>query len=61
MRLELGTPVQLHFRPPNGRPLHVQAIVWRQDPDGPAFFFICVDGEDVTFPTSAPEPDPPHC
>ncbi|HEV8437068.1 MAG TPA: PilZ domain-containing protein [Methylomirabilota bacterium] len=49
--LEPGTPVQLHFRPPDGRPLDVQAIVWRTDPDGPAFFFIGVDRQDFTFPT----------
>src|SRR5262245_59774442 len=47
---ELGTPAHLHFEPPHGRPLDVHAIVWRRDPDGSAFFFIGVEGEDVSFP-----------
>jgi hypothetical protein len=51
---ELGAPAQLHFEPPEGRPLDVQAIVWRRDPDGSAFFFIGVEGEEFSFPTSAP-------
>jgi hypothetical protein len=51
---ELGAPAQLHFAPPDGRPLDVQAIVWRRDPDGSAFFFIGVEGEEFSFPTSAP-------
>ena len=53
--LEPGTLAQLHFRPREGRPLDVQAIVWRTDPDGPAFFFIGVDAPDFTFPTQASE------
>ena len=59
--LEPGTLAQLHFRPRDGRPLDVQAIVWRTDPDGPAFFFNGVDGSDLTFPTEASEsiPTPP--
>ena len=47
---ELGTPAELHFEPPDGPPLDVHAIVWRRDPDGSAFFFIGVDGEDFSFP-----------
>jgi hypothetical protein len=35
-----GTLATLHLEPPQGRPLGVQAIVWRTDADGPAFFFI---------------------
>ena len=35
-----GTPAQLHFHPEDGPELHVQAIAWRTDPDGMAFFFI---------------------
>lgn len=50
---ELGTPALLHFEPPNGRPLDVHAIVWRRDPDGAAFFFIGVEGEDFEFPTES--------
>ncbi len=39
-RLDIGTPAQLHFRPPDGRPLHVPALVWRADADGLAFLFM---------------------
>jgi PilZ domain len=53
--LELGTLAHLQFRPPGGRPVAVQAIVWRTDPDGPAFFFVGVDEQDVTFPTEGME------
>jgi hypothetical protein len=35
-----GTQAQLHFHPENGPQLYVQAIAWRADPDGMAFFFI---------------------
>lgn len=58
-QLEVGTQAQLHFRPPEGRPLDVQAIVWRADPDGPAFFFIGVRAEEFTFPSEPTEPGPP--
>ncbi len=58
--LEPGTPAQLRFRSPDGPPLDVQAIVWRTDPDGPAFFFIGIEGQDFTFPTEASEPGPPQ-
>jgi PilZ domain-containing protein len=51
---ELGAKAQLHFEPPEGHPLDVQAIVWRRDPDGSAFFFIGVDGDEYTFPTGTP-------
>ena len=56
--LEPGTLAQLHFRPRVGRPLDVQAIVWRTDPDGLAFFFIGVDAPDFIFPTEASESIP---
>ena len=52
--LRPGTAAELRFRPPDGRPLDVQAIVWRIDPDGPAFFFIGVDAHDFVFPTDPP-------
>ncbi len=39
-RLGEGTVAQLHFHPPAKEPLNVPAIVWRNDPDGMAFFFI---------------------
>jgi PilZ domain len=55
-----GTPAQLRFSPPDGRPLDVHAIVWRADPDGLAFFFIGVDRQDFAFPTDASEPAPPE-
>jgi hypothetical protein len=47
---ELGTPAYLHFDPPYGGPLDVHAIVWRWDPDGSAFFFIEVEGDEISFP-----------
>jgi PilZ domain len=46
---ELGMPAYLHFDPPYGGPLDVHAIVWRRDPDGSAFFFIEVEGEEPSF------------
>ncbi|HET8576592.1 MAG TPA: PilZ domain-containing protein [Methylomirabilota bacterium] len=56
--LEVGSQAQLHFTPPEGRPLDVQAIVWRSDEDGPAFFFIGVrHSEEYSFPTSPQQPD----
>ena len=38
-RLDEGSVAQLHFHPPNGSSLDVEAIVWRVDRDGLAFFF----------------------
>ena len=43
-------PAYLHFDPPSGGPLDVHAIVWRRDPDGSAFFFIEVEGDEISFP-----------
>ena len=57
---ELGAPAQLHFRPPGGRPLDVHAIVWRTDPDGSAFFFIGIAGDDFSFPTESSPSDSPR-
>lgn len=54
---EVGSQARLHFDPPEGRPLDVQAIVWRTDVDGSAFFFIGVHAEDFSFPTATPPPD----
>jgi hypothetical protein len=56
--LRPGTAAQLRFMPPGGRPLDVQAIVWRIDPDGPAFFFIGVDAQDFVFPTDSQSHSP---
>lgn len=36
----LGSLVNLHFHPEQGGEMHVQAVTWRSDPDGVAFFFI---------------------
>jgi PilZ domain len=36
----LGSMVTLHFHPEHGEEMHVQALTWRSDPDGVAFFFI---------------------
>jgi hypothetical protein len=37
-RLGEGSVAQLHFHPPDGSSLDVEAIVWRVDRDGLAFF-----------------------
>lgn len=50
--LELGAPAFLHFEPPEGT-LEMQAIVWRWDPDGSAFFFVELDGDEVSFPSDS--------
>jgi hypothetical protein len=39
-RLEEGTRAKLVFQPPDGPAIGVEAIVWRVDEDGPAFFFL---------------------
>jgi PilZ domain len=44
----VGTPARLQLRPPNDAPLEVDAIVWRTDQDGPAFFFLDVEIADVS-------------
>ena len=36
-RLSEGSAAWLHFHPPDGSSLDVEAIVWRVDPDGLAF------------------------
>ena len=41
--LPVGSNARLRFRPPQGQPLDVDAVVWRSDFDGPAFFFVSVD------------------
>ncbi len=38
--LEVGRAAQLRIEPPGGPAVEVEAIVWRTDDDGPAFFFI---------------------
>ena len=42
LHVKPGTPAQLTLFPPAGPPVAVEAIVWRADADGPAFFFIGV-------------------
>ena len=39
-RLDEGHVSQLHFHPPDGSSFDVEAIVWRIDRDGLAFFFV---------------------
>ena len=38
--LEVGCAAHLRLEPPGSPPVEVEAIVWRADDDGPAFFFI---------------------
>lgn len=38
--LPVGTAAQLRLEPPGAPPLDVEAIVWRADDDGSAFFFV---------------------
>ena len=38
--LEVGHAAQLRIEPPGAPAVEVEAIVWRTDDDGPAFFFI---------------------
>jgi hypothetical protein len=38
--LEVGRSARLRIEPPLAQPVEVEAIVWRTDDDGPAFFFI---------------------
>ncbi len=47
--LEVGCAAHLRLEPPGARALEVEAIVWRADADGPAFFFI-----------EAPHAEPSH-
>ncbi len=49
--LKVGSPARLRFRPPQGRPVDVDAIVWRADKDGPAFFFVTLGpGAEIALP-----------
>jgi hypothetical protein len=43
--LPVGAPAKLRIDPPDGHRLDVDAIVWRADADGPAFFFVGLDHE----------------
>lgn len=56
--LEIGSSAKLRIRPPNGRALDVNAIVWRSDRDGSAFFFIGVEGDEDAYAETAPRPVP---
>ena len=38
--LQPGQSLTLHFVKPNGRPVRVEAIVWRVDADGLGVFFL---------------------
>lgn len=46
-RLQEGTAATLHFTPAEGRPMDVEAIVWRSDDDGAVFFFIKATAADL--------------
>lgn len=46
--LPVGSNARLRFRPPQGQPLDVDAIVWRADSDGPAFFFVSIDDDSMS-------------
>ena len=52
--LEVGTPAQLHFQPPDGRPLDVQARVSRADSDGLVFAFASALGEGALLSSEPP-------
>ena len=39
-QLEVGRAARLRLEPPGAWPVEVDAIVWRTDEDGPAFFFV---------------------
>ena len=38
--LKVGARATLHLTPTPGHPMSIDAIVWRIDSDGPAFFFL---------------------
>jgi hypothetical protein len=38
--LPVGTTAHLRLEPPGAPPVSVEAIVWRADDDGSAFFFV---------------------
>ncbi len=58
--LELGSPARLHLEPPGGRPMDVEAIVWRADDDGPVFFFIRVRADCYSFPLTLARVEDPE-
>jgi hypothetical protein len=58
--LQPGMAARLRFQPPAGLPLEVEGIVWRVDIDGPAFFFVGAEGQDVTVSTEPLSSEPPH-
>jgi hypothetical protein len=52
--LEVGSTAKLSIRPPSGRTLDINAIVWRADQDGSAFFFVGVDGDEDVYAEASP-------
>jgi PilZ domain len=40
VEIPVGTPANVKIHPPQDAPFMVEAIVWRSDGDGPAFFFL---------------------
>jgi hypothetical protein len=53
-RLQEGATATLHFTPAEGRPMDVEAIVWRSDDDGPVFFFLKATPVDFQPRTNCP-------
>jgi PilZ domain-containing protein len=47
-RLPPGAPARLRFSVPDRRPLQLNSIVWRTDPDGPVFVFVGISEEELT-------------
>jgi hypothetical protein len=44
--LPVGVPAHLRFEPPGAPPVDVEAIVWRDDEDGSAFYFVGKGGDE---------------
>jgi hypothetical protein len=47
-RLPEGAPASLRFSAPDRRPLQMNAIVLRSDPEGPVFVFVGVSEAELT-------------
>lgn len=54
LTLQPGTWARLRFHPSGREPFDVEAIVWRIDPDGDAFFFTSSQEHLVSSRTSQP-------
>ena len=58
-RLENSTLVMLHLTPAHGKPLDIQAILWRTDDDGLVFFFLKTVPEVLAQASAKPSTPPP--